>query len=189
MSADKRVKGTHEQWVSKSDAILLINKYDERGYGKTQDIIRKNQPLVITSEERKILNSSMILDPAHDPFKNGDLVPVTLASDSDDLEENPNHMSEDDVKAIFDIRNHLQFKAAVDKISSVPILTMMRNMAMDDEVNATVKQAERIEERLEEVVDAGDFIVNEVVSVGVVNTPGIDKGPDTESGVTRGPRV
>lgn len=162
-----------EQWKNVSRGTALVNVYDHTGNGVSQEVIRAGRTVVISPEERRLLNQDRTADLANDLFGNGTLRPVSLADDSDDLVENPNHMTEDDMRDVFSIRNHLQFKAALADISSVPVLQRLLFLADADDgdekgLNPTVKQRENIVARLDEL-SARTVDVVEVSNAGHVN--------------------
>jgi len=166
-------KQTKEQWQNVSRGVALVNIYDRTGNGVEQEVVRGGKKVTISAEERRLLNQDRAADNDLDIFSNGVLRPVSLADDSDDLTENPNHMTEGEMRDIFGNRNHLQFKAALADISSVPILQRLLFLADtddggEDSLNPTVKQRENIVARLDEVQERTVDVV-EVTNAGHVN--------------------
>lgn len=169
-------KQTREQWQNVSKGTALVNVYDRTGNGVEQEVVRAGRTVVLSAEERRLLNQDRTAEPSMDVFGNGILRPLTLAEDSDDLTENPNHMTESEMREVFNLRNHLQFKAALADISSVPVLQRLLFLSDndtgegDDSLNPTKKQHENILARLEELSGASVDVV-EVSNVGHVASP------------------
>jgi hypothetical protein len=166
-------KQSREQWKNVSKGTALVNVYDPTGNGVQQEVVRAGRTVVLSAEERRLLNQNQTPDAELDIFGNGILLPLTLAEDSEDLQENPNHMTDSDMRDIFSIRNHLSFKAALAEISSVPVLQRLLYLADSDQpseedLNPTVKQRENIVARLEQLQDSTVDVV-EVSNAGHVN--------------------
>lgn len=166
-------KQSREQWQNVSKGTALVNVYDRTGNGVEQEVVRAGRTVVLSAEERRLLNQDRTADPELDIFGNGILRPLTLADDSEDLVDNPNHMTEADMREIFTLRNHLQFKAALAEISSIPVLQRLLFLADTDDdgensLNPTVKQRENIVARLDELQDRTVDVV-EVSNAGHVN--------------------
>ena len=165
---------SREQWQNVSKGTALVNVYDRTGNGVEQEVVRAGRTVVLSAEERRLLNQDRTANSELDIFGNGILRPVSLADDSDDLVENPNHMTESDMRDVFSIRNHLQFKAALADITSVPVLQRLLFLADSDDadgessLNPTVKQRENIIARLDELQDRTVDVV-EVSNAGHVN--------------------
>lgn len=166
-------KQSREQWQNVSKGTALVNVYDRTGNGVEQEVVRAGRTVVLSAEERRLLNQNQTPDPELDIFGNGILRPLTLAEDSEDLAKNPNHMTESDIREVFTLRNHLQFKAALEGISSVSVLQRLLFLADSDEdgegsLNPTVKQRENIVARLGDLQDRSVDVV-EVSNAGHVN--------------------
>jgi len=163
-----------EQWKNVSRGIALVNVYDSTGNRVDQEIVRSGRTVVLSPEERRLLNQDRTASDSLDIFSNGVLRPLSLADDSEDLSENPNHMTEGDMRDIFSLRNHLKFKSALSEIESVPVLQRLLFLVDNDDdegdesLNPTVKQRESIVTRLDKLqVRAVDVV--EVTNVGHVS--------------------
>jgi len=168
-----------EKWESTIQGIIGVNKFDPSGPpgSTTQEIVRAGRQFIITPEERNLLNSDKTIDPKNDPFKNGMLRPVIVADVAAEQEAaaaeiaeqasrasapNPNHMSDSQLRDLFGIRNHMQFRKAVDGINSVQTLERLSVIAGSVD-NATMSQNNVVVAALEAARDAEGGI--EVVEV------------------------
>lgn len=164
-----------ETWENISAGVIMVNKFSGKGDEVIQEPVASGRKILVSPQERSLLNSDRCYSKSVDAFNNGRLIPVSLASDSDDLieSENPNHMSTSDIEEIFKVRNWKKFQKVLSEISSVPILTLMTSMAeadaaSDDSVlNVTVKQSESIRSRLNDLIDAPDVGFVESFDPGV----------------------
>ena len=77
-----------------------IVRIDARG-DEQQEVITGRRTFMLTTEER-IITESKILDPANDPFKNGDFRPVVVP-DSVTIESNPNAVSDEEIVQMFTV--------------------------------------------------------------------------------------
>ncbi len=169
------MSATHdvETWENISEGKIMINKFSGKGDEVIQEAVSAGRQILLSPQERTLLNSDRCYSETVDPFTNGRLVPLTLASDSDDLEDgdsNPNHMLGSNLGKLFEVRNWKAFQSKMAEISSVPILQRMLAMAdadsesEDNELNVTVKQVDTIKTRLGELIDAPDVQVIETYS-------------------------
>lgn len=164
-----------ESWENISRSEIYVKKLDHNGKEKSERV-RPGGRLVISEQERVVLNQERCLAIEHDPFSNGFFQrtgSMTIASSAEDLEEktaepvdNPNHMSMSDLKDLFKL--HWQkFDEAVSKISSVPLLERMVALVKDEDsgLNPTVRQANIVEARLE-VARGTNVSIEEISQVG-----------------------
>ncbi len=164
-----------EKWQSATEATIYVNKFDPARPGSfVQERVRPGRSLLITPEERNLLNSDRIIEEKNDPFKNGMLRPVkgdALAEAREaerHIEEqaraaaapNPNHMSDEELGQVFAIKNFKQFEKAVKSISSQGVLQRLLSLA--EEYDATVSKVNLIKSLLD---DAGVQEGPEVVEV------------------------
>lgn len=143
-----------ETWENTSASTFGVNRFTGVGHETRQEIIRPGRKFLISTKERRMLNSDRSYAEHVDPFKNGFFRPVELVESSTDLNENPNphHMSTTDLRSLFRVRKIDEFRTVLEEFDSPQILTAMADLAANHpDVNATVKQAEAIEIRLEEV--------------------------------------
>ena len=158
-----------ETWENVSAGTVYVNRFVGDGHAVQQERVSSGRKVILTPQERTVLNSERAYAETADPFFNGTLRPIMLAEDSSDLAENPNHMSEADLRKLYATRNYKKFKASIDEISALPILSRMLELADEDDedrndsINATVKQREVVVDRLSAVSEND---VSEVIPVG-----------------------
>lgn len=149
-STDQAVE--YESWHNPNLGRVVIIKLDGHGQ-KRHEIIGANKKFHLTPEERR-LNQELCASEEQDIFLNGTLQPIRLIPDHEDtarLLHNPNHVSEDDVRSIFKLKIQ-QFTARLGAISNETALQRLLEIARDDDIDATIKQVDAINERLAEVV-------------------------------------
>lgn len=156
----------YEIWENLSNSTIWVNKTDHKGEVGAFKVV-KGAKLQITPADRLHENQERIrlaqkseVAAKLDPFENGSFVPVALLDSSDDLEDNPNHLSRSEIEDMFTVRNYLQFKASLKEITAPGILTAMLAMAEDDSRDATVGQIKAIKERIEELGEQNVVIDN-----------------------------
>jgi hypothetical protein len=122
----------------------------------------------VTPKERSILNTQRTYAAENDAFQNGVLVPLSLADEGSDLEENPNHITLDGMRDLFKIRNALKFKSAIGDISSVSVLQRLGQLAEsgDEELDVTFNQVNVISEAIKALTGEEDVAEVEVISDG-----------------------
>lgn len=160
-----------ETWKNMAKGTVYVNKFSGAGNETKQEGVPSGRSVILTTQERSILNSERCYSSDADPFQNGMLSPISLASTSDDLveKENPNHMTESDALALFKTRQYKSFEKKISAITSTALLNRMLNAATSDtdDVNATVSQMNVLEARLAELTQ-GSVEVTEVETVGSV---------------------
>ena len=160
-----------ETWKNMAAGTVYVNKFSGAGNETKQEGVPSGRSVILTTQERSILNSERCYSSDADPFQNGMLSPVALASTSEDLveNENPNHMTESDALDLFKTRQYKSFQNKIEPISSMGLLRRMLSAASedsDDNVNATVSQVRILEAHLKEL-EGGDE-VTEIETVGEV---------------------
>ena len=165
--ATKQETVEHEHWKSVINGKVAVNRFDHAGQ-IVQEIVGPGRTVILTSKERQLLNTDRTIDEKDDAFKNGTLIPLTpiaMADSAGELVENPNHMTENDLRELFELRNHKQFKAAVNQITSEPALRKLLSLARsgDEELNVTVNQERLVAEAYAEQTD--QIFVEEVEQV------------------------
>jgi hypothetical protein len=148
--------------------------------GKMLAIVREQitakRKVMLTPEERR-LNQEVAATDDLDFFQNGMLVPVRLLDSEQDtqkLQANVNAMSETAMKAMFNSQRPA-FQAKLQEISNVTTLRRLLEVASD--VDATIRQVEAIQTRIENLTPA----VVEVGSTQIVGTGLGTKAPESPS--------
>lgn len=163
MAAPKKEQPELEVWQNSGYSTICLNKFDSRG-----NIIREQIPgkrkVMLTPEERR-LNQEVAATDQLDFFQNGMLVPVRLLDSEEDtqkLQANVNAMSETAMKALFKSQKPA-FTAKLDEISNV--ITLRRLLEVATEVDASIRQVEAIQARI-------DNLSPRVTEVGVQQVGG-----------------
>lgn len=137
-----------EIWKNDSQSVIGVNVYGMRG-AVDQRQVMPGHSIRMTTEERKLLN--IAADAELDPFRNGLLMPITLADTVEDLQDiqaNKNVMSESEMKEL--VTGHWKTLAtALEEISAPHVLKRLRTVAIAEDVG--VKTLSRIDERIEEL--------------------------------------
>lgn len=136
-----------ECWKNAGMSTVGINKFDTRG-NMVQEMVPGGRKIFLTPEERR-MNQEVAAHDSLDVFANGMLVPVRLIDSEEDtakLQANVNAMSETAMKALFKSQKPA-FQAKVDEISNVT--TLRRLLEVASEVDASIRQAEYIQARIE----------------------------------------
>jgi hypothetical protein len=147
--ADKDVQETWE-----ANGRIVIHKTNASGQ-IMPTMVNRGKRFTITAVEREAYGDRAASE-KQDPFKNGLLSPVRLIEGSEAerfYADHPNTMTEEDMQKLF--KGHWKtFEKRIGEVSSPFILNRMLEMAKSDE-NATVKQQQTIEARLEEIEPRG----------------------------------
>lgn len=142
-----------ETWESSIDGLIWLKKFDRRG-DIIEERVKPHGKVLLTPEERRY-NQEMIVEVANDPFQNGMLIPINLVETADDYEElrgNPNHLTEQDMRALLDNPKDLDgLEVSVANVSNPTTLQRLLAVAESEEVDATVKQVKIIRQRLAEI--------------------------------------
>ena len=138
-----------ETWKNAKKGTIVVAKFDRRGE-VVHEIVQGGRQVNLTYDER-MLNSDAAASEKQDFFKNGSMVPVRFADDSEDKVEvasNPNLKSEDELRALFKLQ-WKKFETEVALIENTTTLNRLREIA--SEGDATVRQVNVIETRLNEI--------------------------------------
>ena len=138
-----------ETWRNATAGYVVVAKIDRKG-DLGHEIIPGGKSVILSYDER-MLNSEGAALESLDVFKNGTMVPVRFADDSEDIAEiqsNPNLKSEDDLRGYFKLQ-WKKFEAEVAQITNVTTLNRMKEIA--SEGDATVRQVNVIEDRINEL--------------------------------------
>lgn len=155
----------YETWKNVTAGTVVLRKIDRNGE-LIHEVILGGRTFHVTPTERRLNEEQCALD-SLDPFMNGILTPVRLIESAEDVEalrENPNHMSEDDMTELFKSKGLKAFQEKVATVTNPITLGRMVELAKEEEVNATVRQVQILEARLEDVAPTA-VKVNEVETI------------------------
>ena len=143
-----------ETWKNATKGKRHVLKYDPKG-NLTHEIVKAGGNVQLTTEEREI-NVDKAANEKLCIFRNGSMVPVVLLDEADLSlwSESPNHMSDSDLKAVFE----LQWKAFDQKISEISNeYALTRLLEIAENLDVTVRQHRKIQERILEISDVPVF--------------------------------
>lgn len=155
----------YETWKNVTAGTVVLKKIDRNG-DLIHEVITGGRTVHVTPTERR-LNQEQCATDELDFFQNGIMTPVRLIEGAEDVEKirgNPNHMSEDDMGDLFRAKGLKAFQEKVDAVTNPITLNRMVEIAKAQEVNATVRQVQILEARIEEIAPVG-VEVNEVETI------------------------
>lgn len=142
-----------ETWQSAIRGLIIVKRFDRKG-DPVDERIPAGGKIMLTPEERRF-NQERVAEASLDPFQNGMLVPLKLvesAEDYDELKGNPNHLTEDDMRALLANPKKLdELKKGVASVSNPTTLQRLLAIAESDEIDVTVKQLKVIKARVAEI--------------------------------------
>ena len=155
-----------ETWKNATEGRFVLARMSALGQ-RTYEMIGANKTFHVTATERRY-NQELVADEGSDAFLNGTLQPVRLPDGTEPaLLKNPNHIAEDEVRGMFAL-HWKTFEKRLQEITNSSTLHRLLELARQDEVNATVRQLEAIQERLK-VVEPPLFESVEVATTGPTN--------------------
>lgn len=169
-----------EIWQNVTKGNVGLLKLDVRGLEKGV-VVPSGGKVTLTVEERR-LNQDLAATPPQDLFSNGTLSPVRLVPDTvaeqdpdlaveyESIKDNPNFISESDMKQMFSRRIDA-FKRELEKIENPAVVQRIREMA--EEQDAKQSQITAIDERL------AAFRPKNLVEVEVVGRAGANPQPSS----------
>lgn len=140
-----------ETWENPTKSNVWIKTYDPQ-HNLRNEMIRPSGKISLTIEER-LINQDLAYSSKADIFKNGTLVPIRLIDTAEDYAEhaeNPNNLSESDMKELFKLPA-AKFKARLSGIENPIALERIVELSESDTVSATLSQVKAAKARLEEV--------------------------------------
>lgn len=161
-----------ESWEIACAGSVSLWVYDRREDSYKKQVVSAHsgsRTLHLTRDDRKY-NQELIPDENRhlDPFVNGELRLLGSSVDRDENLDVRNHFSNDELTAMFEVRDPDLFAEALEDITSEVILRRLQGLADD---NATVTQAEILRELIQarypiggtqstvrEMIEAGDRI-------------------------------
>lgn len=172
-----------EIWQNSTRGRIGVKKFDARGELRSE-LVRAGGKVTLTPQERQI-NQERAATADLDVFQNGFLTPVKLIDGTEEAREiasNPNLLGESDLRELFSVRNYKSFAKKIGEISNTMTLQRLLALADDEDLNATVKQVQVIEDRLDEVgggsvVEEPEDTVGARVGVAAVGLDGREAAP------------
>lgn len=142
-----------ETWQNVGRGRAVLKQFNQRG--ELHDVmITGGKVFHLTPKERRI-NEEIAANEDLNMFRNGMLAPVKLIEteeDAKELAENPNVMGETEMRSLFKA-HHKTFEKRVGEIKNPVVLGRLRDLASEE--NATLKQVELIDARINEVHPKG----------------------------------
>ncbi len=144
----KMTTDEQELWENASRGKVGIRQFDTNGKQivKIIDGLRKFQ---ITASERK-MNQELAAIPSLDIFSNGTLRPLRIfdgTEDAKEIAENPNHLSEDDMRDVIK-SHHKAFDSKIAAIQNLGTIEKMLEIAESEDSEAPVRAVTKLRERL-----------------------------------------
>lgn len=154
-----------EKWKNNTRGKHGVIKLDRFG-NEIHEIVGPGKTVQLTTDERK-QNQERAAHPKMDIFTNGSMSPVVLLDEEDKAEfaNNPNLMTDTDLKALFKL-HPATFKSKVGSIDNSYTLIRLREIAQDPDVGATVAKLKVVEDRLYEVNPNSPVMVTQTVIPG-----------------------
>lgn len=157
---EKRQEPEVETWMNAAPGMVVVKRLDHRGDFTKDEVVYSGKSLHITPQERR-MNQEMAASADQDVFQNGFMTPLRLVGSAEEEREiaaNPNLMSESDMRGLF--KGHWKsFDAKLATITNTVALQRMLAMAEDPEIDASVRQVQRIKDRLGEVSPTGNRVI------------------------------
>ena len=146
-----------ETWKAVSNVRFGIIKFDRLG-NPVRTSVKPGDTVTLSVEER-LYNQDRAAGhrrgaEAVDPFKNGNLKPVKLVETAEDYAEvadNPNHMNDDDIKAMLKIKV-ADFKKRIDEIDNPSLLQRIKEIADENPDLVTVGKLRHLDDKLEPIL-------------------------------------
>jgi len=139
-----------EQWKNQTQSTAFVLKFD-RYQNLISELVSPGKTVTVTKEEREINQDRAALDNL-DVFKNGILLPVKLVDPEDEREfaENPNLMSEDDLRNLLKLSKPA-FVKRINEISNIYPLLRLDELAKEDDTKITAGVSQALADRIEEM--------------------------------------
>lgn len=137
-----------ETWQNAGRGRVVVKKFSYSG--KLADHIVKSQAKITLTPHERRLNQEWAIDEKLDPFQNGTFMPVRLvetAEDLDQIQSNPNLMTEDEMRELLG-KHFKQLEARLADVQSETVVRRMREIAEAEDV--TIGKIKVIDRRLED---------------------------------------
>lgn len=165
-----------ETWQNATRGRVVLRKMGALGNVR-YDMIGPGKTFHITPQERR-MNQEVAASEKQDFFLNGTLQPINLADteDAEILRDNPNLLGdEDQIRRLFRASTDV-FAERLAGIQNETALERLKEIAYQDETEATLNQVRMIEARLEQVSPEMENIHPGVASSEAgASTPGGDR--------------
>ena len=170
-----------ETWGNPSAGKVYILTFDHTGKLQSQ-LVRPGGKVQITTQER-LINQERAASPAKDVFNNGRLHPVRIHDSAEgyaEITSNPNLLSEDDLKELFNLKIG-EFRSRLGEISNSNALQRLHDFANgdDEDTKVTMTQAKAIDKRLAEVTGKTSVDVDQHPIVGTTATTSLRQDLDS----------
>lgn len=167
-----------ETWKNPTAGRVWINRRDHRGDLKKVELIGSGKTFHLTADERRA-NQEMAYNADLDVFANGTLSPVRLVGSEEEaaaFAANPNHMTEDDMRALVN-KPKAKTEAFAERLGSIGnAATLGRLLAIAKDEDAPISRVEAIQARLAEVSPS---FAQQVSTAAKPGSPEAAAGPST----------
>lgn len=136
-----------EVWKNTSKGTAVVVRYDNMGH-LTKDTVRPGSTFSVSTEERKV-HQQGVRNEENDAYSNGMFQPVKLVESADDYEsiaENPNHIEEGEMAALFKLPV-AKFRERIALISNALAMDRIVELAEDESTNARLPLVKAAQER------------------------------------------
>lgn len=145
-----------ETWKSVAPVRFGIMKFDRLG-APVRTSVKPGDTISVSTDER-LYNQARAANHQRgsvtDPFTNGHLKPLTLVDTAEDyaeISDNPNHMDDDDIKAMLKVKV-ADFKKRVDEIENPALLQRIKQIADENPDLVTVGKLRHLDDKLEPIL-------------------------------------
>lgn len=120
-----------EEWENVSPSEIWVIKLSPRG-DEQHEMAPAGRKFQVTTEER-LIHQAKVADPKNDPYQNGTFRPITVP-DEVNVETNPNALSVEDIKRIFQASD-VAWNEYMEVIDSPATLHRMMQLAEDSDIS------------------------------------------------------
>ena len=156
-----------ETWVNMGAGDVYVKTFDFQGQLVSVPV-RSGKQILLSVQERQ-LNQDLAYSKEMDMFHNGRLTPLKLVDTADDyteVAENPNHITEDDMKEILKLKGKA-FTSRIAEINNNLALHRMFELAGDETLGISMTNYKALDKRVKEV--DGNANVIEIAEVEKVD--------------------
>lgn len=135
-----------ELWKNNGAGNIVVVKRGEYGV-ITDEMVQGGRTLHITKTDRK-MNQERAANANLDVFQNGAMAPIKLGDSAAEFAQNPNLLTETDMRAL--VKSHPKtFEKRLEDITNPVVVAKILEIAREED--CTVRRVEAIEARLEDV--------------------------------------
>lgn len=141
-----------EGWKNSGKSTLQVWAFSSVYGQMSATLIRGGQTVHLTPAERR-MNQDKVLDPKHDPFTNGTLIPVRIIETEADVEQirsNPATLTDDQIAELMSGHGNTLKKRLRDISNSVTLMRLLE-IGASEAVDASTSKMLAVRERLEEI--------------------------------------